>query len=822
MRVPPERWEDVGEILDRVEGLRGTARDAEVVRLCGDDHELRDEALSLSRRSDRIGDFLEEPALGRGFSLLPRSSAPADGGQDPLLGRRVGPWRLEKRLGAGGMGAVYLAARADGQFAQRVALKIVKRGMDTDVILERFRRERQTLAALEHPNIARLVDGGATEEGEPYLAMEFVEGEPIDAWCDDRHLGLAARIRILLTVCDAVAHAHRHLVVHRDLKPGNVLVTRDGTPKLLDFGIASVLDAGGGRAATAFGERWLTPEYASPEQVDGAAATTATDVYSLGVVLYELLAGSPPYRFTTRTAQEVRRIVVETQPPAPSEAVRRSASTAEGRDVALARGVSSDELVRALRGDLDTIVLCALQKEPARRYPSVEAFASDLRRHLDHLPVSARPDTLAYRAAKLVRRHALASALAGACLLSVAVGGAAVLWQAKRANEERDRAVLARAQAESAARFLREMLASADPLRAGRTSSQEGALDAAAKRLDVEFEGQPLLRASLGDTIGTTYLSLGIHDRAERSLRKALLERQALLGPDHRDVAESRIHLASVLYAEGRLDEAETQLQSACGALRENGGPGNVDLATATSSLGAVQRAQGRLEEAEAAQREALAIRRVGAGPESLDTAESLNNLSAVLLAEQRYDEAEPLLEEALRIRRSELGDEHPLVAQSTDNLAVLLSRKGELRAAEPMYRTALALELRAFGEDHPDVAVTRRSLGLLLANRGDLSGAAELLAASLAAREKLFPPADVRRTTTELDLAEVLLALGRREIALAHVDAATEGARGAEASADVRSNVLARAAALYGRAGDAACAAVLRGELAEATRSNP
>jgi eukaryotic-like serine/threonine-protein kinase len=804
---PRALWSRLEEILDRVAALQGAARDAEVVRMCGDDVQLREEALSLSRHADRVGNFLEEPALGPGFSLLPKEAAPPDDGKDRLLGHRVGRYRLEKRLGAGGMGVVYLATRDDGQFAQRVALKIVKRGMDTEEILERFRRERQTLAALEHPNIARLLDGGATESGEPFLAMEFVEGEPIDAYCDDRHLDLAARIRLLLTVCDAVEHAHRHLVVHRDLKPGNILVARDGSPKLLDFGIASVLAPGRDRTATAACERWLTPEYASPEQIDGAAATTATDVYSLGVVLYELLTGSPPYRFTTRTSEEVRKIVAGTQPLAPSEAVRRSSATAEGRDVALARGASSGELARALRGDLDTIVLCALRKEPGRRYPSIERFAADLRRHLEHLPVSARPDTLAYRAGKLVQRHALATALSAACVLSLVAGGVAVAWQARRASDERDRAVAARAQAESAARFLQQMLASADPLRSGRSLSQEEALDVAAKRLDLEFRDQPLLRASLGDTIGTTYLSLGLYDRAEASLQKALDQRLAL-GAEPRDVAESRLHLASVLYAERRLDEAEAELEQACAILREVAGKESVELASAASSLGVVQRAQGRIEEAEATQRTALAIRRTAAGPESLDTAESLNNLAAVLLVEQRFDEARPALEEALRIRRAELGGEHPLVAQSTDNLAVLLSRMGEIRAAEPMYRTALELELRAFGTDHPDVAVTRRSLGLLLATKGELPEAAELLRASLEAREKLFAPSDARRLTTELDLAEVLFALGRRDLATAHVESALEAARGPGSGGDARSTVLARAD--------------VRDELAEVRRSNP
>jgi serine/threonine-protein kinase len=809
--APRERLPRAEEILAEVLELPEAQRAAAALRLCGEDAGLAAELHSLLAHSARLGDFLEQPALGTDFVLLP-AEACADEGLDPLLGQAVGRFRIERRIASGGMGTVYLAARADEQFTQRVALKIVKRGMDTEEILARFRRERQTLAALEHPNIARLIDGGLTQGGQPFLAMEYVEGAPIDSWCAERRLDVDARLKLFLVVCAAVEHAHRNLVVHRDLKPGNILVTAEGMPKLLDFGIATVIAAEGARHVTAARERRLTPEYASPEQVLGAAVTTTSDVYSLGVILYELLAGGRPYRLATRTPEDIQRAVAETLPLAPSEALR-GFEPAQAQRAAAERGTSAAQLVRRLRGDLDTIVLAALRKEPARRYPSVAELAADIRRHLQRLPVSARPDTFTYRAGKFVRRHALATALAASSLLLLLLGSAGLAWQANLAAHQRDRAVLAREQAEAINKFLQDMLASVDPARSGRAVTVREVLDQAAGRLDVELTDQPLVRASLRRTIGITYLALGLYDEAERQLREALRLSREHLDPQDREVAVCMVELATLLHARHDFDSAGELLEGALAIFSRAGGEGSADVATAQSSLGAVRRAQGRTQEAEELQRRALELRR-RAGGGNVEVAESLNNLARILIDQQRAEEAQPLLEESLRIRRERLGSGHPLVAQSMDNLALLLLQRGDPLRAEPLFREALALEERLLGPDHPDVAITRRNLALLLARQGGRTEAVELLRQCVLAREKLMPPTDLRLVTTRLDLAELLVLGGHVAEGLELVESVLDATRGLPLEQEARQVALARAETIFRRGGRADRAAELRAEL--------
>jgi non-specific serine/threonine protein kinase/serine/threonine-protein kinase len=385
------------------------------------------------------------------------TAAAGDGGELPAT--RVGPYRLIRELGRGGMGTVYLAVRSDDAFQKRVAVKILKRGMDTEAIVRRFRNERQILASLEHPHIAGLLDGGTTPDGLPYFAMEYVEGQPIDEYADAQHLDTTGRLRLFRKVCAAVQYAHQNLIIHRDLKPANVLVTADGTPKLLDFGIAKLLNpelGGATLAPTVAGFNLMTPEYASPEQVRGEAVTTATDVYSLGVLLYELLTGRRPYRLNSRSPEEIARVVCNSTPVRPSTAVTRVADFA-GSDavtgepaVTLAeihftgtgrqRAVDPERLSRRLAGDLDNIVLKALSKEPGRRYLSVDQFSEDVRRHLQGLPVIARKDTLGYRTAKFVRRNRAAVAGAAAVFLALVGGIVGTTWQARVARAERARA----------------------------------------------------------------------------------------------------------------------------------------------------------------------------------------------------------------------------------------------------------------------------------------------------------------------------------------------------------------------------------------------
>ena len=392
-----ERWARLDELFHRAAPLDPAGRAALLARECGGDPAFRTLLERLLAGHDRAeaGGFIEDP-------VLPPEGLEAS--LQPFEGRRIGPWRIVREVGRGGMGAVYLAERVDGTFEQRVAIKLIKRGMDTDQVLARFNAERRILASLEHPNIARLLDGGATDDGLPYFAMEYIDGQPIDRFAAERKLTIEARLHLFLDVCDAVAHAHAQGVIHRDIKPLNILVTAGGVPKLLDFGIAKVLRSGDEATSTVTGFRLLTPDYASPEQVEGRHATVASDVYSLGVVLYELLTGRSPYRLASREPREIAAAVCTTDPEPPSRAATRPQAG-------------------ALRGDLDTIALTALRKEPARRYPTVTALAEDVRRHLAGLPVLARGDSMGYRAGKFLRRH---RTVVAASLLAAVVGGAAV------------------------------------------------------------------------------------------------------------------------------------------------------------------------------------------------------------------------------------------------------------------------------------------------------------------------------------------------------------------------------------------------------------
>ena len=411
------RWERVSPVLEGALACVPHERAAHLNTACAGDAELRSdvERLLAVAAADL---WLDQSAAARFGALLP---SVAD--HDDDTGRQIGVFRLLNEVGRGGMGVVYRAERADKQYEQQVALKLIKRGMDTDFVIRRFQAERQILASLTHPNIARLLDGGTTSDGRPYFAMEYIEGQPIDRYAREHNLDTAQRLRLFLPVCDALSYAHQQLVVHRDLKPLNILVTQGGVPKLLDFGIGRILadDAAG---ATATGVRALTPEYASPEQIEGRRAATASDVYSLGVVLYELLTGALPYTFHSRAPEDVAAAIRTTEPPRPSTRVSRLS----GREQ------------RGLRGDVDTIVLMALRKEPERRYASVEQFAADLRRHLTGMPVMARPDTLRYRTGKFVRRNTLAVAAASAVVALLLASSAAVAWQARIATRNAARA----------------------------------------------------------------------------------------------------------------------------------------------------------------------------------------------------------------------------------------------------------------------------------------------------------------------------------------------------------------------------------------------
>src|SRR5690606_25896158 len=547
--------------LDRLERLFRAARmhppDERAAFLdaaCADDPALRAEVEALlAADADAEADgFLARPATGL---LGDAARAAGDGGPgeapDPLLDRLVGPYRVLRPLGEGGMGAVYLAVREE-PFLRYVALKVVRAGLHAPEVVRRFEQERQILASLDHPNIARLLDGGVTDDGLPYFAMEYGAGRPLPTYCDEHRLSCDERLRLFRAVCEAVHYAHQNLVLHRDLKPSNILVATDGadgkpTVKLLDFGIAKVLNphlSPSAMPVTRTALRVMTPEYASPEQVRGEPLSTASDVYSLGVVLYELLTGHRPYRITTGSTEEIVRVVCEQEPERPSTKVVRDETIARGngeetitaKAVGAARGAHPERLRRRLRGDLDTVVLMALRKEPQRRYASAEQLGRDLDRYRQGLPVLAHRDSRAYRLGKLVRRHKTATALVLVVLASVVGFALFSSWQARRVAEERDRAQTAQAKAEQVAAFLVSLFGQADPTETlGDTLTVREVLDAGARRVEAELAGQPEVQAAVLSVIAQAYRSLGRSSDAVPLLERALALRRKALGNDHPD-----------------------------------------------------------------------------------------------------------------------------------------------------------------------------------------------------------------------------------------------------------------------------------------------
>ncbi|NNF57248.1 MAG: serine/threonine protein kinase, partial [Rhodothermaceae bacterium] len=647
------------------------------------------------------------------------------------------PYRVLRLLGRGGMGAVYLAERADGQFEQTVALKLIREGFDSPALRARFLHERQTLARLQHPGIARLLDGGLDDAGRPFFAMEVVEGERLDRYCDTHRLGLKHRLLLFSEVCEAVHYAHQNLVVHRDLKPSNILVTTNGDAaphvKLLDFGVAKLLERDSGEAHTQTGLRAMTPEYAAPEQVRGAPVTTAADVYSLGVVLYELLTGHRPYDVRALSPGELERVVCETEPPRPSTVVTRAEAAGAGQQaapitpetVSAARATEPDTLARRLAGDLDTIVLKALAKEPKRRYASAEAFLEDIRRYLNGLPVRARPDTLGYRTRKFVQRHRTGVAAAALVLVSLLAGLGGVAWQAREAARERDRARTEADKAERALDFLVDLFEQADPgATAGATVTAREVLDRAAERL-AALDDQPEAKATLLDAIGRVYHNLGLFDQAEVPLSEALALRRTLFTEPHPDLAASLHRLAFFHYGRSAYTPADSLYREAIVTYRAVPQPAHLALADALHDYSVMLRGQGRTDEAEPLIREALNLRRTHLAPAHPDIGASLYVLAALHHDRGDFDTAEPLFREAVALYPTDRETLHPEAADARAALGQFLLFRGELDEIEPLFREALAIRRRLYGDEHPDVARSLQDVGMLLYERGQ-SGAAE------------------------------------------------------------------------------------------------
>ncbi|MEO8201835.1 MAG: serine/threonine-protein kinase [Gemmatimonadota bacterium] len=685
-------WFEVEPIVDEVMDLEPGERASYLDRACVGRADLRTWVERILA-GDSTG-FLDEP-LSRVAGALAaddsdREILPAD--------TRVGSFRILRILGRGGMGSVYLAERDDPSLKQIVALKIVRRGSDADPGMQRrFFEERRILAALEHPNIARFIDAGVTVDGAPWFTMEYVDGVPLDQYASQHELSPRARIELFLSVCAAVLFAHRKLIVHRDLKPSNILVTSDGRVKVLDFGVAKLLEADQpgvpGRARTS--AQHLTPEYASPEQLRGDPASTTSDLYSLGIVLYELLTGQRP--------DPVAGVLKENRPGSSKDAIMPPSHV-----------TSSSGLRHALRGDLDLIVLKALRREPEQRYASVDFLEIDLRKFLGGFPVSARSDTWRYRATMFARRHRWAVAGGFAFVLALGGFGVVAAVQARRIAEERN-------TAQHVASFLESLFLSPDPyLGSGREAKARDVLDSGVARIDRELGGQPLVRADLMKSMGLAYYGLGEYEKARILFAKAVaIWRTSQDGETRNRLIYGLVNLGSAERLLGDYSGAEAAFRESAELERRLPGP---DWTAPQELLGSVLRARGRFAEADTILRGVIAQNRRSNDPVRL--ANSLRSLGHVMLDMGNPLAAESLYGETLAIYRRLWSPSHPEVASGMVNLANALRDQHRFAEAESLYVTAIPAGVQALGDDHSDVALMRADYALLLAMRGDTLGA--------------------------------------------------------------------------------------------------
>ena len=774
------RWGRLQELFHRAAPLALGERERLLARECADDPELRREVESLLA-ADLEAAGLSGPIGEAAGDLAAAALAPGD---------VVGSYRVVRELGRGGMGVVYLAERTGEDFEQQVALKVLAGIFASPGAVERFLAERRILAQLEHPRIARLLDGGTTPEGAPWFAMERVEGDPIDAWCDRRRLPVRGRLLLFLAVCNALQHAHRRLVVHRDLKPSNILVGADGAPKLLDFGIAKLLDpAAEGAAPTRLGELPMTPEYASPEQVRGEPVTTASDVYALGLLLYELLTGRRAHRLTSRQRRDVERAVCEEPATRPSLAASRHGTATGGpRDrpgtpeaIAEARRATPKALRRRLSGDLDTIVLAALRKEPEQRYGSVEALADDVRRHLDGLPVRARGDRLGYRAGKFVRRHRTAVAAAALAAVSLLAAAGTSTWGLLRARAAEAEARREAAAAEQVAGFLEELFAASDPGRArGADVTAREILDSGVERIGDELQDQPAVRTRLLYVLGRTYSNLGLAEPAKELLNEAIAINRRLHGPDHVATLRAVNWYGIVENRQGRSAEAEAVFRDAFDRARSGLGPDHPLTLEIQGNLGLAVWRQSRFEEAAEIQRANVDARRATSGAEHPDTLAALNNLAIVHLMAGRPDLAEPSLREALESGTRVRGRDHPATLDTLNNLAMAVEAQGRHAEAEPLHRETLELRRRVLGPEHPRTLRSKNNLASLYAWAGRFDEAERLHLEVAESRQRLLGEDHPDTLWSLHNLARVYLYRGEPERARKLAESVLERRRSA------------------------------------------
>ncbi len=742
----PQQWKKIKEIVGAALEREPAERALFLEKACAQDESLRAEVDSLLSEFEKSSGLSEHPFSGQ--SLDPA----------PLEFKSIGPYRLIRKLGEGGMGQVWLAEQAV-PVRRQVALKLIRSGIDDQAVLQRFQSERQSLAIMDHPAIAKVFDAGATPDGQPYFVMEYVQGVSIIAYCDQHQLKIRDRLELFIKVCDGVLHAHQKAIIHRDLKPANILVVEvDGkpTPRIIDFGLAKVIgpQALDKTVFTQAGGFVGTPVYMSPEQADPRVRDldTRTDVYSLGVVLYELLTGSLPFdpkQWQEKPLDEVLRQLREQDPPRPSTKVetQNESSTA----AAAMRGSEPKQLANLLHGDLDWITMKTLEKDRTRRYGTPSELAADIAHYLNNEPVAARPANTGYRLQKYVRRHRVGVAAAAAFVL--VLGGFAVLQavQLRRTTRERDRA-------NRITDFMTGMFNQSNPSEAlGNSITAREILDKAAKDIDVNLTKDPELQAQMMYVMGNVYRNLGLYSRAQVLLQRALEIQQRILGPENPETLKSAHVLANDLDDQGHFAEAEKLHRQTLDTRLRVLGPENPDTLMSKSRLAAVLTDEGHYLEAEKLNRETLDTRSRVLGPEHTATLASMDHLARLLMLESRDAEAEKLFRETVDIRRRVQGPEHPDTLIAMDNLANVLRDEGHDEEAEKLYRAAIAAKRRVLGPEHPVTLSTINNLAIVLSAEGHYQEAEKLYRETLDAQRRVQGPEHPDTLVVMINLAEVL-----------------------------------------------------------------
>jgi serine/threonine-protein kinase len=757
-------WDRVKEIFNNAISLDENKREDYINVACGENEKLKLEVKSLINSYGVSGEFLDNPEKDLNFSTQSE--------KDLYINKIIGAYKISSLIAEGGMGRVYLGIRSDNEFSQKAAIKLIKHESQSNYLLQRFQNERQTLANLNHPFIANLLDGGTTDDGVPYFIMEYIDGKPLTDYCDENRLTIDERLLLFQKICSAVNYAHKNLVVHRDLKPSNILITKDGNPKLLDFGIAKILkdDSTTNISDQTVTKVWnFTPDYASPEQIKGEKITTSTDIYSLGVVLYKLLTGYRPYNLKSYLPAEITRIVCDTNTEKPSTIVRstlkRELSAKEEEppspaDIGKARGDTVEKISKKLSGDLDNIVLMAMRKDSDRRYSSVEQFSEDIRRHLEGLPIIARKNSVRYKSIKFFERHRAGVITAFIFLLIIIAGITGIVIQSNAASNERDRAILEAKKSERINTFLQDILAAPNPQVDGKDVKVIDVLKNASKKINKELSDDPEIKAAALYTIGTTYMGLGLYNDAEKYLKNSLIISEKIFSANDPQIAKVMVQLGADYQNKSDYTKADSLYKKALRIYMLKGGKISSGEATALSDYGSSLHYQGKYDEAKKYQTKALDAYRKIYGNNDPHVINSLNDLGTIAGDAGDWNSAAKYAKEVLDLSLKSNGKESVNYSLALSNYASTLEVQGKLDEAIKYQREAVEIKKKVQGENHPDAMFAQITLADELMKRGDNAEAAKLSKEAMESLDKSLPHINALTAYSRVVYANALIKL--------------------------------------------------------------